>query len=38
MAETPLMKQYKEIKENAKTVYCFLDWVIFMRCFLKMQR
>ena len=38
---TPMMKHYLELKEqheDAKTVSCFTVWVIFMKCFSKMQR
>ena len=34
---TPMMKQYLEVKIDIKTVYCFLDLEIFMKCFLKMH-
>ena len=37
MAElTPMMQQYVDTKKQYKDCILFLDWEIFMRCFLRM--
>lgn len=34
---TPMIEQYLKVKEQAQDAFLFLDLVIFMRCFLRMQ-